>query len=192
MSAVFIVVLRRRSSRAAADDELRGSAPGMTESRKRFRCARRCSIRFSLRCRRCPGSGRSWRSCSAACSGATASRRASSTCLFHLPTGFVDRRNQPKLSEVDARHGGDGRGHRRSAPAAAAEPAARALQYRRQRRHQHADHHLFQRAQGLSGKALARGRAALRVRHRDVLRRPFADGASRPRGRCGRVWRSCR
>ena len=33
--------------------------------------------------------------------------------LFHLPTGFVDRRNQPKLNEVHARHRRDRRRHGR-------------------------------------------------------------------------------
>ena len=64
------------------------------------RCGRTSSIRFSQPSPPCPASGRSWRSCLRACCRATASRRASSICLFHLPTGFVDRRNQPKLSEV--------------------------------------------------------------------------------------------
>ena len=50
--------------------------------------------------------------------------------LFHLPTGFVDRRNQPKLYEVHAGHGRHRRRHGRPPPPAAAEPAARALQHR--------------------------------------------------------------
>ena len=86
-----------------------------------------------------------------------------------------------------SRHDRDRRGDRRPPPAAAVEPAARAVQYRHLRRHQHADDHLFQRAPGLSGKALSRRRAALCVGHRHALRRPSADAASRPRGRRGGV-----
>ena len=62
-------------------------------------CARRFSIRCSPRSQPCPASGRSSKSCSAAFDarrGAGPGRRS----LFHLPAGFVDRRNQPKLSEV--------------------------------------------------------------------------------------------
>ena len=81
-----------------------------------------------------------------------------------------------------ARYGGDGCGDDRPASPAAAEPAARALQYRGERRHQHAHHHLFQRPPGLSAEAPARGRAALRLRRRDFIRRAPADAASRARG----------
>ena len=45
---------------------------------------------------------------------------------------------------------------------------------------------------GLSGEAAARGRAALRLGHGDLLRRHAADGASRPRGVGGRTLPSCR
>ena len=111
--------------------------------------------------------------------------RAAAHCRSAVPS--ADRlRRPPQPAETErggARHGGDGRGHGRAPSPAAAQPPARALQHRYRRRHQHADHHLFQRAPGLSGKALARGRAALRVGHRHALRRPSADGASRPRGR---------
>ena len=47
--------------------------------------------------------------------------------LFHLPTGTIDRRARPKLRDVHARHRRHRCGHRRSPPAAAAAPAARAL-----------------------------------------------------------------
>ena len=104
--------------------------------------------------------------------------------LFHLPSGAVDRRARPKLNEVQAGQLVHRRGHRRRAPAAAAPPAARALPHRHQRRHRaDADADLFQRARGLSAQALARGRDALRLRHRRTLRQYAADGASRPRGR---------
>ena len=132
------------------------------------RCVRRCSIRCSRRCRRLPGIGPKLEKLFARLLGRDGEPPRIIDLLFHLPTGFVDRRNQPKLSRGQARHGRHRRRHHRPPPAAAAEPAARALQYRCERRHQHADHHLFQRAQGLSAKAPAGGRAALRLGHRDA------------------------
>ena len=65
-----------------------------------FRCVRRYSIRFLLHCRRCPASGPDWNSYSGACLAREGERPRVVDLLFHLPTGFVDRRHQPKLSEV--------------------------------------------------------------------------------------------
>ena len=102
--------------------------------------------------------------------------------LFHLPTG---RHRPPRAAQIArraARPGGHRRGDRRTAPGAAAAPLARALPHLCLRRYRHAHAHIFQRAQGLPGEAPAGGRAALRLRHRRILRRHVADGASRPRG----------
>ncbi len=95
------------------------------------------------------------------------------------------RRRPPRAAEAARRAGRPG-GHRggdgRRSPARSAASRARALSHLRPRRHRrhHAD--LFQRAQGLPGETLAGGRDALRLRHRRILRRHAADGASRPGG----------
>ena len=48
--------------------------------------------------------------------------------LLHLPSGAIDRRARPKLREVRAGHGRDGRGHgRRASSAAAATARARPI-----------------------------------------------------------------
>ena len=113
-----------------------------------------------------------------------ASRRASSICLFHLPTGFVDRRNQPKLSEVKPdtvvtvavtieRHRPPPPNRPRAPYNIEASDDTNTLTIT-----------YFNARKDYLRKALARGRAALRLGHGDVLRRPFADAASRPRRRC--------
>ncbi len=150
-------------------------------------CARQCSIRCSRRCRPARHRAEAGEAVRSACSAREGEQPRIIDLLFHLPTGFVDRRNQPKLCEVVpdtvVTVAVTIERHRPPPPNRPRAP----YNIEAERRHQHADHHLFQRAQGLSGKALARGRASLRLRHRHALRRPSADGASRPRGRRGRL-----
>ena len=105
--------------------------------------------------------------------------------LFHLPTGAVDRRDQPKLREVVPGHGRHRRGHGRPPSAAAAEPAARALSDRRERRHRRRS------TSPISTRARIIWRSSCRSASSATSRAPprsttaSADGASRPRGRRG-------
>ena len=110
--------------------------------------------------------------------------------LFHLPSGTIDRRARPKLADVVAGQVVTVAVTVDRASPGAAPSLTRALSSRDQRRHRHADADLFQRAQGLPGKALARRRSALRLRHRRILRRHAADGASRPGGGRARLRQS--
>ena len=113
-------------------------------------------------------------------------RRALIDLLFHLPTGAIDRRARPKLQRRPARHRGHRRGHRRASTARRRRNRPRAP-YRIYASDETGDLTLtyLQRAPGLSREAPAGRRDALRLRHRRVLRRHAADGASRPRGRRG-------
>ena len=103
------------------------------------------------------------------------------------------RHRPPRAAQAQRGAGrptGDGRGHGRGTSPRPTPPRARALPHRHQRRHRpHADADFFQRPPGLSGKAAAARRDALRLRHRPVLRRHAADGASRPGGGRGRLCR---
>ena len=103
--------------------------------------------------------------------------------LFHLPSGVIDRRARPKLRDVQP-----GQvvtvavtiGKHRPGP-----PRRSRAPYRVYASDDTGDLTLtyFNPQPGLSGKTAARGRDALRLRHRRILRRHVADGASRPRRR---------
>ena len=122
-------------------------------SERNRECARPCSIRCSLRCHPCRGSGRSWKGFTRGCLG----RDAEPARIIDLLAPPAERLRRPAQSaearRSDAGHRRHRCGHDRSAPAAAAASAARAVQYRGERRHQHADHHLFQRAQRLPARS---------------------------------------
>ena len=142
-------------------------------------CGRSCSIRCLRSLTSLPGVGPKLEKLYARLLDREAPRVVD--LLFHMPSGAIDRRARPKLNDVQP-----GQvvtvavtvdEHRPSPPHRPRAP------YRIYASDDTGDTHadLFQRAPRLSRKAPAGRRDALRLRHRRVLRRHAADGASRPR-----------